>query len=979
MENETVKHEEALRVAIDEGRVSQVAVASDGTITVAGSKVKLQSVDVADVDLVLGFEDGTFIIIPYGALDALSEAPPKVHFVDAQESLAVLFKMVGIINPAKAGSLRVVTDNVDAAKPPADEREEMAEAQALELPAPPAPLARVSAGTTSGGKGPGKGAGLGGSGEGEGEVQESVVPLAIPQPAVYRVGTKQQISVEDLLNGLGLGEQPNFTQTLYTSSAFKLTPSGRVNLPAGSYDANLTSAQKEDHSSPAGQSTREAIYGTTGVDTIDHNSAFSSAVSQWSKTLHLDFNNFSAISSIQIVFNAAKMALIPGFDIQGAGVTRTAPNSNTWNITPSADIFGYGQDIQVVYTVSSGAVTPVDFGADITVAGDVGPLKFELTNNLIFTWRDALTEADFTVSGVTGALMMVLPSSGVGIEAFADAGNDTVFAGAGHDILHGETGDDNLYGGIGNDLLDGGAGADAMDGGQGVDTATYINSAAGVAALLDSAGTGLSNTNEAAGDTYVNVENLTGSNYDDILVGDANTNILTGGLGNDTLTGRGNGDTLDGGDGFDTAGYAYATNAITVSLTSNTGTLGEADGDILISIENLIGGSGNDTFTGAAGIQANAFDGGAGSDTVSYVPSTAGVVATLTTAFAHGTIPVNQTNDAWGDTYTSIENLTGTFYDDVLIGNVNVNILTGGRGQNVLEGMGGGDTLVGSIDIDTVSYDHAGGAVVSSLTTGLVLQAGDAAGDIYASIENMVGSEFSDTLIGEEHNNAISGGQGDDILEGMGGNDTLIGGTGTDTASYLHANSYVYASLTTGLTGFVAEGHAAGDSYDSIENLIGSDYNDVLIGSSIDNTITGGLGDDTLEGMNGNDSLLGGDGSDTASYAHAAAMVTASLANPGDNLGDAAINDSYSSIENLLGSAFDDTLIGDGNDNVLTGGAGNDSLLGGAGEDILWGGTGDDTLSDDGVGAAGLYGEAGDDTLILTSQVSGGTNDVIDG
>lgn len=62
MENETVKHEDLLRIAIDQGLVEQAVVAPDGTITVPRSKGKLLSVDVADVDLVLGFEDGTFII-----------------------------------------------------------------------------------------------------------------------------------------------------------------------------------------------------------------------------------------------------------------------------------------------------------------------------------------------------------------------------------------------------------------------------------------------------------------------------------------------------------------------------------------------------------------------------------------------------------------------------------------------------------------------------------------------------------------------------------------------------------------------------------------------------------------------------------------------------------------------------------------------------------------------------------------------------
>ncbi|KAF0189654.1 MAG: hemolysin-type calcium-binding [Desulfobulbaceae bacterium] len=988
MENETVKHEDLLRIAIDQGLVEQAVVAPDGTITVPRSKGKLLSVDVADVDLVLGFEDGTFIIIPYGALDAISEAPPKVHFLDAQDSLAVLFKMVGIINPAKAGSLRVVTDNVDAANLPAEEREEMAqdELPVPDLPAPPAPLARVSAGTTPGGKGPGKGAGLGGSGEGDGEVQATVTPLAVPQPAVYRVGTKQQISIEDLLNGLGLGEQPNLTQTLYTSSAFKLAPSGRADLPLGSYDGSLSSTQLAQHASPEGQSTREVINGSASSDTIDHNAVFSSGVAQWSKTMHLTFNNFSEVSAIQIVVSAAKLALIPGFDIQGAGVSRTAPNSNTWMVTPSADIFGYGQDIQIVYNVTDSTVAPVDFGADITVTGKTGPLNFEITNNIVFTWRDATTESEFTVPSDSGDLMMVLPRAGLGVEILAGAGDDTVSAGAGHDLLHGEVGDDTLYGGTGNDILDGGAGADALDGGQGFDTATYVNATLGVAAVLDLA-TGIANTNEANGDTYVNIENLTGSSHNDILIGDAAVNILTGLAGDDVLSGRGGSDTIDGGDGTDTASYEFATSAVTVNLTSNTGTQGEADGDILISIENLIGGSGNDTFTGAHGIQANAFDGRGGtSDTVSYTVSTEGLVVALDHTLL--LTPVTQTNDAAGDTFVNIENLIGTAYADTLIGNNVANVLTGGAGNDILEGLGSGDAFIGGAGTDTISYANSVLGVVSSLTTTFgsgpaVTQTNDALGDTYVGIENMIGSGGSDTLIGESNNNRIEGGAGDDTLEGMGGADQLIGGVGIDTASYVHS-TYVYASLTT-LAGFTNVGDAAGDTYDGIENLTGSSFNDILIGTAGSNVLTGGDGDDVLEGMEGADVLDGGAGVNTASYEHssdqgAGTGVTASLITPGvSNTGDAA-GDTYINILNLTGSAFNDTLTGDANNNVIYGGAGNDTITGGAGTDALSGDAGNDSISDDLVGAARLYGGTGDDQITITSYDNiAGMQDLIDG
>lgn len=953
------------------GDLVRAKVSPDGVVTIKEALNALKLVDVADVDLLLTFANGDHVIIPNGALDALGPNPPDAVFSDQRISLPELFRLVGVANPAKAGSLRLVTENIDANPPPADN---MQRSESLPDTAPPAPMVKVGVGTSTGsGKGSGNGAG-----DGEGEVPAMVVPMVTAQPAVFRAGKSTQ-SIQDILIATALG-QPNFTQQLYTSSQFKVAPSGRSDLPLGAYDPGATSDQLAVRASPAGQSTREVISGTAGNDAIDFNAAFSTGVTQWSMTLHLTINNFSDLTSIQLVANAAKIALIPGFDLAGLGVTRDGATSNSWHVAPTADMLLNGLDIRVVYNIDDSAA-PVDFGADVIINGHAGPLAFEVVNNLNFTWRDAVTTEDYTVTSSTGAPLMVLPRAGVGVEVFAGIGDDVVNAGAGADIVHGGDGIDALSGGTGNDFLDGGLGADSLDGGQGNDTATYENSATGVTATLD-AGLGVLNTNEAVGDTYVNIENLKGSLFDDILIGDAQSNVLTGSDGNDMLVGRGNGDTLDGGAGIDTASYEYATSAVTVSLTTNKGTAGEADGDVLVSIENLIGGAGNDTFTGAAGIQSNAFDGRSGTDTVSYAPSTAAVVASLTT----GLSGVVQSNDAAGDTFASIENLTGSIYADTLIGDGANNVLTGGIGNDLLEGLGGADSFAGGVDTDTVSYAHSAAGVISSLTTVFaagpaVLQTNDASGDTYTGIENLIGTDFADTLIADGGSNSINGGLGDDVLEGMGSADMLDGGAGNDTASYAHSTGYVRASLTSGLPGFSAQGDAAGDIYTSIENLTGSGANDTLVGDGGANTLAGGAGDDVLEGLAGADVLDGGSGNNTASYEHAADQgggigVTASLVVAASNTGD-ALGDSYSNIQNLVGSAFDDTLTGDAGANIIDGGIGNDIITSGLGADTLYGGDGNDILSDGLEGAAKLYGGADDDTIIMTSNDN--LLDLIDG
>ena len=120
-------------------------------------------------------------------------------------------------------------------------------------------------------------------------------------------------------------------------------------------------------------------------------------------------------------------------------------------------------------------------------------------------------------------------------------------------------------------------------------------------------------------------------------------------------------------------------------------------------------------------------------------------------------------------------------------------------------------------------------------------------------------------------------------------------------------------------------GIAVGDSYISIEGLVGSNFNDTLIGDGNNNFLRGGGGADNLQG---------GGGIDTAEYNNATVGVTADLANSANNTNEAA-GDSYTSIENLRGSNLNDILRGDGGDNFLTGSGGADTLTGAAGADTF--------------------------------------------
>ena len=129
---------------------------------------------------------------------------------------------------------------------------------------------------------------------------------------------------------------------------------------------------------------------------------------------------------------------------------------------------------------------------------------------------------------------------------------------------------------------------------------------------------------------------------------------------------------------------------------------------------------------------------------------------------------------------------------------------------------------------------------------------------------------------------------------------------------------------------------------DDSHTLKGNAGNDVLIGNGGSDTLNGGEGNDILAGGAGNDRLDGGAGIDTATYIDAAGGVTASLAS-GDATGEGS--DTFNSIENLTGSAFNDSLTGNSSANTLMGLAGNDILVGGGGNDLLIGGAGNDTMT----------------------------------
>ena len=516
---------------------------------------------------------------------------------------------------------------------------------------------------------------------------------------------------------------------------------------------------------------------------------------------------------------------------------------------------------------------------------------------------------------------------------------ENIIGGSGADFIRGNSAINYFIGGIGDDLLEGRGGADTLDGGTGSDTASYESSLQGVFVNLNLTGSQSSTfynstilNGDANGDMLISIENILGSSFADYLMGNSGVNVINGGNGNDTIIGGAGADILTGGAGVDTVSYENATGAVTVRLSWTTaqGNFNDASGDVLSGFENLTGSNFNDRLFGdsnsnilTGGLGNDMLEGGAGADilyggdgagdTASYADSMQAVQVNLN---LQGVAQVSG-GFANGDILYDIENLAGSNGNDTLVGNQNNNQLTGGLGNDVLEGGMGADHLVGSLGIDTAVYTNSQEAVNVSLIAGAVNTGGDAAGDTFSQVENLIGSTYNDILIGDALNNVFEGGVGADQIDGN---------VGVDTASYASSVQGVTVDLNLAGISQTSAGDANGDILLNIENLLGSAQVDTLTGNSGNNVIEGGASGDIIDG---------GLGIDTASYATSNTGVTVSLVAGAINTGGHALNDVLIGIENLLGSVHADSLTGDSNNNIIEGGAGGDQLNGGSGIDTV--------------------------------------------
>jgi Ca2+-binding RTX toxin-like protein len=272
----------------------------------------------------------------------------------------------------------------------------------------------------------------------------------------------------------------------------------------------------------------------------------------------------------------------------------------------------------------------------------------------------------------------------------------------------------------------------------------------------------------------------------------------------------------------------------TVRGVSMSNTIAGAAGDDTIyaigqGTNRIYGKAGDDTLVGGSGV--NYLDGGAGGDNLngwfsvntyaSYAdaPATGGLGVTVNLLKAW-----LNTGDAAGDVYLNIHKVQGSAYADAitgdnagdfLLGGAGGDTITGGAGVDHLYGQAGNDTLIAGAGISYLDggagadvlvgsaghasyasyYDATAAVTVNLLTPGA--NAGDAAGDSYANIRDVLGSNFGDTITGDNTGDVLMGGAGDDSITGGSRNDVLIGGAGVDTLTGgLGADQFRYCALS---------------------------------------------------------------------------------------------------------------------------------------------------------------------------------------
>ena len=477
---------------------------------------------------------------------------------------------------------------------------------------------------------------------------------------------------------------------------------------------------------------------------------------------------------------------------------------------------------------------------------------------------------------------------------------------------------------------------------------------------------------------------LFGGDGKDELYGGSGNDSISGGLGDDRLESHmqsaGGNDVIRGDEGIDLMSYGSATTRLTMSQdgVANDGRIGEFD-DIGDDIEVLIGSGYRDLIQGGAADNTihslageDEVDGGAGDDVLTD-PAWSGADGDFSDTYSGG---IGRDSMQYGSDWQAAVTLSA---DDVANDGLDEELdqissdieqLEGGSGDDWFpqgNHANGSQTILGHGGLDHVDYSDRASPVRVTIDGEANDGETDEKDHLAGDIEAFIGSDQNDFFAGSDGAERFYPGDGEDEIWGLGGDDlidstekeagadSVSGGDGIDEVTYSARDHGVTVSLD-GVANDGYEGELDNLGVD-LEEVTGSPHSDFIEGNDSANVLRGGLGDDRLAGLGDNDLLDGEEGSDTADYSGAPRGVepTSSYQMSGDG------SDLIESVENYIGSAFDDRLYLLSNGQI-NGGAGDDDLQGFGDSNRIFGEEGDDTLAVE-AGDNVLDGGVGSDTV----------------
>ncbi len=446
------------------------------------------------------------------------------------------------------------------------------------------------------------------------------------------------------------------------------------------------------------------------------------------------------------------------------------------------------------------------------------------------------------------------------------------------------------------------------------------------------------------------IEGTQGDDSDSVLHGTLGPDLILAKGGDDEIFGWGGDDVICGGPGEDIVyhyGTTQAPSGYTEDINLATGTAtGTAGNDTLIDVEQAFGSDYNDRLVGSTG--DNFLYGGEGNDLISAGDG-------RDVVFGDGSADQYVNNPDGADT------IYGDGGDDYINGNGGGDQLFGDAGLDMLNGEGGNDALDGGADEDFGYYacnyvspfctSYTGPGITADLGARTVSggQGNDsiaAGSDGKSSVENVIGSDFNDSLTGAPGQvNTLAPRIGTDTVNGGGDNDgdfvdyNCINSNETPCGGYAGTNINLAAQIATGPQGTDAllNIQSVKGSPNS-DQITGSDVSNELFGYSGDDTITGGAGDDGIAGDEGDDALSGGAGDgDRLRYdllRCGGSGVDVRLTG-GTALGNGNDTIDGGSFEQVIGSPCDDTLVGSNRRDTILGLGGSDTLYGRGDNDLL--------------------------------------------